>query len=125
MEHSSRWADKMLFGFVPTNVVRFRPNKLYRTLWPSGIATTQPSCSVVREVCVPNSLSSLTMPLTYPGALSWKPVEVENASVVVVDVAHRRVRLWPMVVGYLWGIRTEVVVGQAFALVTGLPPLGL
>ena len=62
------------------------------------------------------------MPLTYPGALSWKPVEVENASVVVVDVAHRGVRLWPMVVGYLWGIRTEVVVGQAFALVTVLQP---
>jgi hypothetical protein len=27
-----------------------------------------------------------------------------------------------MVVGYLWGIRTEVVVGQAFALVTVLQP---
>jgi hypothetical protein len=62
------------------------------------------------------------MPRTSPGALSWKPVEVENASVVVVDVAHRGVRLKPMIVGYLWGIRTEVVAGQAFALVTVLQP---
>jgi len=27
-----------------------------------------------------------------------------------------------MVVGYLWGIRTEVVAGQAFSLITGLEP---
>jgi len=69
------------------NLVRFRPNKLHRTLWPSGIATSQPSRSVVREVCVPNRSSSLTMPRTYQGAWSCKPVEVENASIVVVDVA--------------------------------------
>jgi hypothetical protein len=49
-------------------------------------------------------------------------VEVENASVVAVDVALRGVRLRPRAVGYLWGIRTEVVAGQAFPLVTGLQP---
>jgi hypothetical protein len=32
------------------------------------------------------------------------------------------VRLAPADVGYLWGIRAEVVVGQAFSLVTGVQP---
>jgi len=34
----------------------------------------------------------------------------------------RDVRLWSVEGGCLWGIRTEVVVGQAFSLVTGLQP---
>jgi len=33
------------------------------------------------------------------------------------------VRLYPVVAGYLWGIYTEVVVGEAFWLVTALPPM--
>jgi hypothetical protein len=32
------------------------------------------------------------------------------------------VRLWSVVTGCLWGIRTEVIAGQAFPLVTGLQP---
>jgi hypothetical protein len=33
------------------------------------------------------------------------------------------VRLWSVEVGYLWGIRTEVVVGPAFSLVSVLSPM--
>ena len=36
--------------------------------------------------------------------------------------AHRGVQLLSAVVGYLWGIRTEVGARQAFPLVTGLQP---
>ena len=33
------------------------------------------------------------------------------------------VRLWPTVAGCMWGIRTEVVVGEMFWLVTALSPM--
>ena len=91
------------------NVVRFRPNKLYRTLWPSGIGTSQEMLfGCQRSICTEHGLGLDNVP-DVRQCLVVEAVQVENLAFVVVDVARWGVRLQSAVDGYLWGIRTHAM----------------
>jgi hypothetical protein len=104
-------AGKTLFGFNPTYCTE---------LFDRPASQLSLSCSVVREVSVPNTSLGLTRHRSYSCALSWTPFRVNSLAFLLVDRAHWDIRWWLVFVGSLCGIRTEVLADVVFVLITGL-----